>query len=155
MKKVLITLILAAITLIGYAQTDSNDAYDMLYKKGNSLFESKEFSKAIAFFSEAIDTMEENTDLKLYFIIGRAGCKFQLFDYRGCIADCNKAIKMQDIKSRIFGFGFIKSEMGNCYAFKGFAEAQLHDMASACLDWSKAGELGYEKAYDLIKESCR
>ena len=30
----------------------------------------------------------------------------------------------------------------------------LNDKKGACLDYSKAGELGYEQAYDFIKEYC-
>jgi len=30
----------------------------------------------------------------------------------------------------------------------------LGDKSEACLDWSKAGELGYDAAYDLIRKIC-
>jgi len=32
---------------------------------------------------------------------------------------------------------------------------ELGDKNGACLDWSKAGELGYIEAYDAIKEYCK
>ncbi len=38
---------------------------------------------------------------------------------------------------------------------EGVAKLDLGDKQGACLDWSKAGELGYEKAYDAIKEECK
>ena len=37
----------------------------------------------------------------------------------------------------------------------GDAKGNLQDKSGACLDWSKAGELGYTHAYDLIKEHCQ
>ena len=36
----------------------------------------------------------------------------------------------------------------------GDAKGNLQDKSGASLDWSKAGELGNTKAYDLIKKYC-
>lgn len=36
----------------------------------------------------------------------------------------------------------------------GDAKGNLQDKSGANLDWSKAGELGNTKAYDLIKKYC-
>ena len=40
------------------------------------------------------------------------------------------------------------------YSNRGIAKLNLKDKNGACLDWSKAGELGYEEAYDMIKKNC-
>jgi hypothetical protein len=45
-------------------------------------------------------------------------------------------------------------EMATNYAMRALIKYSLNDKNGACLDWSKAGELGYEKAYDEIKEKC-
>ena len=37
---------------------------------------------------------------------------------------------------------------------RGYAKLNLNQKDSACLDFSKAGELGYEKAYEEIKKFC-
>ena len=37
---------------------------------------------------------------------------------------------------------------------RGHSKKLLNDKKGACLDYSKAGELGYEQAYDFIKEYC-
>ena len=35
------------------------------------------------------------------------------------------------------------------------AKYNLGDKEGACLDWSKAGELGVMKAYEMIKKYCK
>lgn len=37
---------------------------------------------------------------------------------------------------------------------RGKAKYNLRDIDGACLDWSKAGELGRSDAYDVIKKKC-
>ena len=62
-------------------------------------------------------------------------------DYNGAILDYNKAIELDPNNS-------------NSYIKRGFAKYQMGLKDSACLDFSKAGELGEAKAYDLIKQYC-
>lgn len=38
---------------------------------------------------------------------------------------------------------------------RGECKIKLGDIEGACLDFSKAGELGYEKAYDEIEKYCK
>ncbi len=40
------------------------------------------------------------------------------------------------------------------YYNRGLAKIQLGQIDGGCLDLSKAGELGADKAYDLIKKYC-
>ena len=42
----------------------------------------------------------------------------------------------------------------DAYNNRGVAKLGLKDLDGACLDWSKAGELGHSGAYDLIKQYC-
>ncbi len=48
----------------------------------------------------------------------------------------------------------IGPNFADAYYNKGIAKYKLGDKYSACLDWSKAGELGNYNAYDLIKKNC-
>lgn len=41
------------------------------------------------------------------------------------------------------------------YNKQGYAKYNLGQKQGACLDWSKAGELGYEGAYNSIAELCK
>jgi tetratricopeptide (TPR) repeat protein len=71
----------------------------------------------------------------------RGDVKFQLGDYRGAIADYTKSIE----ESPWFLFVFERRAKANY---------KLGDLNNACLDWSKAGELGSSNAYDSIKKYC-
>jgi tetratricopeptide (TPR) repeat protein len=60
---------------------------------------------------------------------------------QGAIKDVDKAIELTP-------------DFADVYYIRGNAKAQMGNMDNACLDWSKAGELGYSKAYERIKENC-
>lgn len=62
-------------------------------------------------------------------------------DSRGAIADYNKVIQQNPKHTQ-------------AYYNRGLSKMILNDKNGACLDWSKAGELGDPDAYDLIKKYC-
>ena len=57
------------------------------------------------------------------------------------LADYNKAIELDP-------------NYASAYLNRGNAKLLLNQKDSACLDFSKAGELGNESAYESIKENC-
>ncbi|MDA9332749.1 tetratricopeptide repeat protein, partial [Saprospiraceae bacterium] len=59
----------------------------------------------------------------------------------GSIADYTKAIE-------------IDPNYAKAYLNRGRSKLMLGQKDSGCLDLSKAGELGYGKAYEVIKEYC-
>ena len=136
------------------AQYDTTNATKMILDNGNALVHAREFSKAVFYFTEKINSIDGNNDLKLECYFYRAGAKFLLNDFRGCIADCSMGINMQYIKERhidkLYLPEFINLIKGECYMVKGDAEQELNDLNSACTDWSMAGELGKER----LKENC-
>lgn len=70
------------------------------------------------------------------------GClKAVLEDYRGAIEDFN--IQLKGNPSHI-----------QTYMSRADAKMKLGDKSGACLDWSKAGELGNNNAYSFIKKHC-
>ena len=71
----------------------------------------------------------------------RGDCKFNLNNFKEAILDCNKSIDLEPEYSRAF---YIR---GLCYN-------KLGNIELACSDLSKAGELGYARAYDAIKAYC-
>jgi tetratricopeptide (TPR) repeat protein len=85
-------------------------------------------------------TLGYSQTVKEYF--DRGGTKFNLGDYRGAIADYNKAIELDP-------------ERASAYFGRGYAKYILGDINGACLDLSKAGELGHGDAYDMIKRYCK
>ncbi|MFH2143382.1 MAG: hypothetical protein ABIJ97_13235 [Bacteroidota bacterium] len=78
--------------------------------------------------------------MEAYYVRGFS--KGALKDYQGAIADCNIAIE-------------IDSKCASAYYVRGIAKIQLKQKEGGCIDLSKAGELGYEEAYDIIKEHCQ
>lgn len=77
-----------------------------------------------------------------YDIYGIRGyCYLKTQKYSLAVLDLNIAIKNDGIN-------------GNHYYNRGIAKLNLGQKAAGCLDLSKAGELGYEEAFELIKEYC-
>lgn len=72
----------------------------------------------------------------------RAYAYARLAKYTNALADYNIAIKNN-------------KENAECYFFRGITKLNLNQYLSACQDFSKAGEYGYEKAYDYIRDYCK
>lgn len=108
------------------------------FHRGNAHYIMKNFEAAIVDLSKAIE-MEPN-DAKA--IEMRGVSKFSLKDYRGAIQDYSKVITMKP------------SFVDQAYCNRGVAKFFLNDKEGGCLDLSKAGELGFREAYDLIKKYC-
>jgi tetratricopeptide (TPR) repeat protein len=138
------------------------------------MLEKKDF-EAIKFFNLALEfnyTPVSDCYLK------RGISKSNLNDYRGAIMDFTKALEynpnlhecyyrrgveklsLEDRKGAILDITkyIVQSPNGEyikfAYAERGLAKIGLNQKESGCLDFSKSGELGYEGAYDLIKENC-
>ncbi len=71
----------------------------------------------------------------------RGDAKYKMHDYRGAIIDFSSVIKL-DPKN------------AEAYSLRGIMRISIGQKTEGCLDLSKAGELGYESAFDLIKENC-
>lgn len=71
----------------------------------------------------------------------RGDVKMELSDYYGALKDFNRAIKINPKRSPF-------------YYDRGLCKLNLGNLAGACEDWGKAGELGLDLAYDLIKKYC-
>lgn len=102
-----------------------------------SLFLQKKYSEGLKEINKAIEL-----DNKNYVAWDtRAEIKLNLRDYRGCIKDSNKAIELN-------------SRLANSYFLKGKALYKLGEKNNACIEWSKAGELGRIEAYTEIANKC-
>ncbi|MEM7371323.1 MAG: tetratricopeptide repeat protein [Bacteroidota bacterium] len=106
----------------------------------------------------------------------RARAKSGLQDYRGAVQDLNLAIKLTKGKSMDLIFDraeayinlkffdraindldrVVKTRPGDpsAYSARATIKLQAGDLDGACLDWSRAGELGDINAYGLIRKHC-
>ena len=107
--------------------------------QGNAKYDLQDYRGAILDYNKAIEL--DPTYVKAYNNRGMAKANANLQDYRGAILDFTKAIEL-DPKNAIL------------YYNRGLAKNALSYTDGACLDWSKAGELGYAHAYDRIKKYC-
>lgn len=84
------------------------------------------------------------------FYYARADMKKDLRDYRGAIEDYTKGVNQET--SRL---GAFLDNTATAFHNRGVSNLKIGEKNRGCLDFSKAGELGYEKAYDSIDQHCR
>jgi tetratricopeptide (TPR) repeat protein len=123
-------------------QLDSKDAKSYSLRANFKYQYLNDFEGAISDINQAIQI---NSDEQKYFH-SRAIFKWQSGKYKAAINDFDIAIKLAENKVGNFTLGRIICGRGEC-------KMKINDKNGACLDWSKAGELGYD-CYDLIKKYC-
>lgn len=72
----------------------------------------------------------------------RAYNYFKLGKFDNALADYNISIEGD-------------KENGELYFFRALVKFNLNQKSAACLDLSSAGEYGYVKAYDYIRDYCK
>ena len=97
----------------------------------------KDYRGAIADYNRAIELKPNYAEYYHY----RGVAKARLEDYKGAIADFTEAIEL-------------KPNYAEAYMQRGMSKLILGQKDEGCVDLSKAGELGYYKAYDAIKQFC-
>lgn len=110
------------------------------------------------------------------YLRARARIKMGLDDIRGAIKDLDQAIKITkgDMPAYLYDRAEAFLELKDFYEalddidrlvqlsprnpegymFRAAVKEQVGDQSGACLDWSRAGELGKVEAYDFIRERC-
>ncbi len=71
----------------------------------------------------------------------RVHVKGKIKDYQGAIEDFSKAIEFRPSDAI-------------AYKYRGMIKMLMGQIENGCLDLNKAGELGSEEAYKLMKENC-
>jgi len=110
---------------------------DAFFARGNVKMKLQDYYGAITDFTACINLNENN--IEAYFNRGKA--KQFLLAYEDAINDCSKIIQ-------------INPKNVDAYFMRGILRIEFGDTKNGCLDLSKAGELGDEKAYEVIKEKC-
>ncbi len=132
------------------AQIDNEDIY--IHKSnGLSMIDQKDYKGAILEFTKYIKKSEPVKYKYAYLetLHLRAHCKSMLEDFRGSIMDYELII------SKCKELDYMKNDVySSAFYYMGICKYYLRRVDEACLVFSKAGELGYSKSYDLIKEYC-
>lgn len=107
--------------------------------RGISKNDLQDYRGAISDYSKAIE-IDSKSEIAYY---NRGISKYNLLDYSGAIKDFNNTINLN-------------SKNKEAYYYRGIIKIKnLKQKNSGCLDLSKAGELGLNKAYDEIKKYCQ
>lgn len=110
------------------------------YQRGNSKLYLGDNRGAILDYDIAINLNPKfQYNYNLYYYRGFA--KVNIKDYQGALLDLNKYID----KNKEDDSGYIQ---------RGIINLNLNEKEKACLDFSRAGELGNNEAYILIRENC-
>jgi tetratricopeptide (TPR) repeat protein len=168
MKKLLV--LMATFFVVFFAQ--SQTAQEYLFR-GFAKHDFENYIGAIADYTKAI----ELNPIYAEAYHNRGLAKYGLEDYRGAIADLNKAIELglslMKYESYLFR-GLAKHELKDyqgaiadynkvielhpgyriTYFYRGLVKIDLGQKDSGCMDLSKAGEMGHERAYEAIRELC-
>ena len=67
---------------------------------------------------------------------------YEIYNLRGAIIDFTMTVALDSNKDV-------------AYFNRGMAKYLIKDYNAACIDWSKAGELGNSDSYDFIKKYCK
>ncbi len=76
----------------------------------------------------------------------RAHCKAKIRDYVGALEDYTKNLQLNSSPSL---------ETGEVYCNRGIVKLNMDNIKGACEDLRLASNMGYMRAFDLIKEHCR
>jgi len=99
----------------------------------------KNYEEAETDFTHVIQLDAKNIEA----YCNRSSIKFMIHNYNGAIEDYSKIITIEE-------------KNGMAYYHRGLINAiKLNQIEYACKDFSKAGELGYNIAYEAIKDYCR
>jgi len=145
--------------------------FEAYFSRGNSKSDLGNYQSAILDYSKAIEINHNFASAYL----NRGVAKYKVDNYKSAIDDYNKVLDIEPYDlSAYLNRGLANNDLGyyreaikdynkvieinpksySAYNNRGFAKLHLGDKYGACLDWSKAGELGYDYAYEIIRENC-
>lgn len=110
------------------------------YSRGRCKLALNDYKGAILDFDKYISFDSKVAYKSVYSL--RADSKYSLKNYKGAIDDYDKAV---DVDPKDYDAYYNRGLIKYFY---------LKNKSGGCSDWSKAGELGLEKAYELIDEHC-
>lgn len=111
--------------------------FNAYYNRANEKIFSNNYPEAISDLIKASELMPGNSDVLM--LLGE--CRLQTGDYQSAFTNFTKVI-------------FSDSSNSKAFYLRGLANLNLDRKITACEDLQHAGEMGYFKAYELIKKYC-
>ncbi len=119
------------------SKPNSAEAY---FGHGNVMFLLDDFQSAITDYNKALQLDDSKATYKVYY--NRGFALSRMGKHKEALKDYGKSIEL-------------KANNGEAWFNRGYSKFYLKDRFGACFDWSKAGELGYEDAYNVIQQHCQ
>ena len=165
----------AATEFSNFLEIDDSDI-EILYKRGVAYSGLEKYKESIYDFSKILNIKSTITKLqKAYAFKERGEAKSKLQDSYGAIEDLNNAILLAplfkdsyNVRGNIYfgkkNYNFALKDYNKVLGIdnndldalvnRAKIKLILKDKKGGCIDLSRAGELGSDEAYDLIKEHC-
>ena len=175
---------LLILTMLFLALNSYGQGHEEYFKSGKIKIDNQDYAGAVVDLTKAIESKGSTVEQLSVYLYLRGFAKRILEDYGGAINDFSKAINVltkstnagPELLNAIYfqrGLCYLSSgervlealddfnkaiEMnssnGEFYAIRGLTKISNKDKEAGCLDLSRAGELGYDKAYEYIKDRC-
>jgi tetratricopeptide (TPR) repeat protein len=123
--------------------------------RGECKLQLEDYRGALNDFELALKENVEQSKPNIYNFI--AETKLYLKDYLGAINEVNKCIQINGGNTMHIVDGILEKNnyyLSRAYLIRGLANHLINKVESACVDWSKSGELGEAEAYIYIKKYC-
>ena len=117
----------------------------ILNMKGLICMQKEDWNNALYYFNEAINSFNQSVVDKGQLPVlhtNKAAVEYALNDYRSSMVDANKAIEYDAKYSKAF-------------YIRGLSKVELGITESACSDFKKALEFGFEGANEMITKHCK
>lgn len=112
--------------------------------RGIAKFKLKLYADAVLDYTQELK-VDSSVLLAYYY---RSESKVYLKDMLGAISDLDTYIEKVRISK-------LDIDLSNTFFNRGLLKIQINKLESGCLDLSKAGELGYSKAYEYFQKYCQ
>jgi tetratricopeptide (TPR) repeat protein len=163
-----LSVALEILRLIESQNLDNDDYYDWR-AAGYKIIGDNE--QAIIYYSKAIQINSKN----VYYLQKRAECKMAISNHYGAIPDITKALALKPNDDSLLGnraMCYVQTEQWNnaivdankaisinskvafYFLTRGIVHAYFNRKKESCLDFSTAGDLGDQRAFELLKEYC-
>ncbi len=110
----------------------------LIWDMGRISYDMEEFADAVSYYTRAMD-LTGNKDPQPFMIRGEAFEKLK--NYEAAIADYSSTIEL-------------KGNLRDAHYSRGQAKFRSGDKKGACVDWTKASELGHTEASGVIVYNC-